>query len=205
MIQNSTISKDDCSSVEGENGAWARLHEKVPTSANINVLLGLESPKSMKSTTTRKMSSVLDELTAFARRMLELNKEQELNLAGSHSGLCANQAGGVTSVASGQDTSSTQAAAPAPDPTVGLPGNLSSMSSRTLHHIYPPKAYLEIQDAIGNCHKLVAFLYTGVDTTLMKLSTMKGLDLAGYPFMFTYGTAGGDIVMEATARYTVRV
>ncbi|KAK7081308.1 hypothetical protein SK128_001509, partial [Halocaridina rubra] len=69
----------DCSSVEDENKAWARFHEKDSTSAIIrDVLLGLKSLKPMKPATAREMKSVLDELTAFARRIRELNEEQEL-------------------------------------------------------------------------------------------------------------------------------
>ncbi|XP_071952624.1 uncharacterized protein [Antedon mediterranea] len=70
----------DCCSVEGDNGAWARLKEKVPTSAIVrDVILTLQMLKPMKSATAKEMRPVLNGLTDFARRMRELGKELELS------------------------------------------------------------------------------------------------------------------------------
>ncbi|XP_064100917.1 uncharacterized protein LOC135211542 [Macrobrachium nipponense] len=77
VVQDTIV---DCSSVDGENGAWRRLEEKVPTSAIIrDVLLRLEALKPMKSTAAKEMRQVLDGLTDFARRMRELGQERELD------------------------------------------------------------------------------------------------------------------------------
>ncbi|KAK7067974.1 hypothetical protein SK128_017163 [Halocaridina rubra] len=75
-------------------------------------------------------------------------------------------------------------------------GNLSSMSSGALHHTCSSTTYIEMQDVNGHWRKVVAFLDTGAETTLVKLSTMKCFGLAGDPFTFTFGISGGDIIKE---------
>ena len=70
---------------------------------------------------------------------------------------------------------------------------------------FSPTTYVEISDANGVWHRIVAFFDTGSDTTLIKSSLARRLGLAGTRELFHYGVAGGGSKTENSTRYTLQV
>ena len=68
-----------------------------------------------------------------------------------------------------------------------------------------PTTYVEVRDANGAWHQVVAFFDSGSDTTLVKSSLAQRLGLVGTPEVFHYGVAGGSSMKENSARYTLYV
>ena len=77
-----------------------------------------------------------------------------------------------------------------------LHGNQGRFSSST---------YVEVRDSTGAWHKIVAFLDTGSDTTLVRHSLAKRLGITGDDQVFRYGVAGGGVRSEKSARYALHV
>ena len=70
---------------------------------------------------------------------------------------------------------------------------------------FSPSTYVEVRDSTGAWHKIVAFLDTGSDTTLVRHSLAKRLGITGDDQVFRYGVAGGGVRSEKSARYVLRV
>ena len=70
---------------------------------------------------------------------------------------------------------------------------------------FSPSTYVEVRDSTGAWHKIVAFLDTGSDTTLVRHSLAKRLGITGDDQVFRYGVVGGGVRSEKSARYALRV
>ena len=70
---------------------------------------------------------------------------------------------------------------------------------------FSPSTYVEVRDSTGAWHKIVAFLDTGSDTTLVRHSLAKRLGITGDDQVIRYGVAGGGVRSEKSARYVLRV
>ena len=121
----------------------------------------------------------------------------------------------VSSTPSTQHTSTTSTMNPS---SASFTPQLRSTNSATptrgfLGHVFcqkdnprfSPTTYVEISDANGVWHRIVAFFDTGSDTTLIKSSLARRLGLAGTRELFHYGVAGGGSKTENSTRYTLQV
>ncbi|XP_064115221.1 uncharacterized protein LOC135221349 [Macrobrachium nipponense] len=91
------------------------------------------------------------------------------------------------------------------DATFNTVGTLNSSQEGKIHRRYSPTTYVELQDVEKKWHRVVAFIDTGADTTLLKLSTAKHFGLQGEPFKFRYGVAGGGIAEESSAKFSIQI
>ena len=69
---------------------------------------------------------------------------------------------------------------------------------------FSPTTYVEISNANGVWHRIVAFFDSGSDTTLIKSSLARRLGLAGTRELLHYGVVGGGSKTENSTRYTLR-
>ena len=70
---------------------------------------------------------------------------------------------------------------------------------------FSPTTYVEISDANGVWHRIVAFFDSGSDTTLIKSSLARRLGLVGTRELFHYGVAGGGSKTDNNTRYMLQV
>ena len=89
-----------------------------------------------------------------------------------------------------------------PAPTHGFLGHVVSQNDTRR---FSPTTYVEICDADGAWHQIVAFLDSGSDTTLIRSSLAQRLGIAGKSELFRYGVAGGGSKLERSTRYTLQV
>ncbi|XP_068229376.1 uncharacterized protein [Palaemon carinicauda] len=91
------------------------------------------------------------------------------------------------------------------DATFNIVGTLNSSQEGKIHRRYSPTTYVELQDVEKKWHRVVAFIDTGADKTLLKLSTAKHFGLQGEPFKFRYGVAGGGIAEESSDKFSIQI
>ena len=70
---------------------------------------------------------------------------------------------------------------------------------------FSPTTYVEICDADGAWHQIVASVDSGSDTTLTRSSLAQRLGIAGKSEFFRYGVAGGGSKLERSTRCTLQV
>ena len=89
-----------------------------------------------------------------------------------------------------------------PAPTHGFLGHVVSQNDTQR---FSPTTHVDICDANGAWHQIIAFLDSGSDTTLIRSSLAQRLGIAGKSELFRYGVAGGSSKLERSTRYTLQV
>ena len=99
-------------------------------------------------------------------------------------------------------TPNTRTTSMTPAPTHGFLGHVVSQNDTRR---FSPTTHVEICDANGAWHQIIAFLDSGSDTTLIRSSLAQRLGIAGKSELFRYGVAGRGSKLERSTRYTLQV